>query len=319
MKRAAIGVDVGATTIKSALVDEHGRILASREQPTPSNDAKTIAAAIITAADELRRLANGRARVAGVGFGLPNYSIGPNWVQTMCSNMPTLEGFPLRPALREAFGDSIAIDLDTHAATLAELRFGAGAGRTRLLNMVIGTGISCGIAIDGQILRFNYGTSGETGHLIVDPTGSRLCTCGGRGCLETFAGGWAIRSSAIERARANPTTRLARLHTDLGDLDASDVATLASEGDDEARKIVIEAGTAVGAALVSLMHVFRPHLILLGGGVAAAGEVLFAPIRETVDRLAAPFYLEQLHGIRAAALGPSAGSIGAAIPILFPS
>lgn len=314
---AAVGVDVGASTIKAALVEKSGQIAAAIERPTPEDDARNIVDAMVGISTQLQQIGKDLGlEIAGVGFGLPNYSVGADWVQTMCGNMPALEGYPLRPPLQEVLGNRIACDLDTHAATLAELRFGAAIGCDRLLNMVIGTGISCGIAIDGEILRYAFGTSGDTGHTIVDALGTRTCTCGGRGCLETYAGAWAIRAAAIDHAGQDPDSRLARLRARPEDLEARDVAELARGGDEPAQAILAEAGMAIGVALTTLIHIFCPHLILIGGGVAGAGEYLLRPARTALDRLAAPFYRRQLVDIRLAALGANAGAIGAALPLL---
>jgi glucokinase len=321
MTRVAIGVDVGGTAIKAALVGADGHVLKTERVSTPRDGATTdeIVGSMIEVADRLRSAAADLdAAVEGVGFGVPNYSIGPDWVQTLCSNMPALEGFALYPPLRDALGSAIACELDTHAATLAEVRFGAAAGCERVLNMVIGTGISCGVVIDGRLLRYSYGTSGDTGHVVVDPSGGRACTCGGRGCLEAIASGRAIREMARHAARTDASTLLATLRSSPELLEASDVGEAARRGDETAASIIAEAGVAIGVALTSLIHVFRPHIVLLGGGVAEAGELLLEPARRTIERLASPFYLDQLEGVRRAALGSDAGAIGAATLVLFP-
>src|SRR5579871_824200 len=214
MSRLAAGIDVGATSIKAGLIDDAGRILFSTSVATPPRSATggTVVAAIIAAAERVRAEARTRGvELAGFGFGVPEYSVGSDWVQMQSGNIPALEGIALRRPLSQAFGDVIACDLDTHAATTAELTLGAGIGCRRLIFVGMGTGISCGIVVDGELLRFTFGTSGDTGHLVVDPEGTRPCTCGGRGCLETYAGGWAIARAGRDAAASGDSGRLAKL------------------------------------------------------------------------------------------------------------
>jgi glucokinase len=323
MTRFAIGVDVGGTTIKGALVDERGTILLSDSIATPAHAAaaEDVVGEIVRIVDGIRSRAEGRGvRVEGCGFGTPSYSLGPEWIQTMSPNIPALEGYPLHPALRDACGDAIACDLDTHAATIAEHRFGAGGCFERSIFIAIGTGISCGIVVDGgTLVRHTYGTAGDTGHLIVDPVGRTPCSCGGRGCLETVASASAIRARAAEAVRRGEQTVLAELQPSPDLLDARDVFEAARHGDRTALEIFERAGRGLGVAIASLMHVFCPHAVLVGGGVSEAGELLLGPARATIDELASPFYRDQLQTVRLAALGADAGVVGAATLILFPS
>lgn len=317
----AIGVDVGGTLIRAGLVDESGQLLhlSHRETPSQSSSPDEVVNTIVEVAREAQGAAEREGRaIAGIGFGLPEYSIGPNWVQTQCANIPALEGFPLYPAMRAVFGSSIACDLDTHAATLAELHFGAGVNYDRLIFMVVGTGISCGVVVDGKLLRYTFGTSGDTGHLIVDPGGAKRCTCGGRGCLETLASALAIREAAIKVTTAGESELLARIQKERGDLSAYHVSEAAREGDQAARAILTRAGRALGIALTSLMHVFYPDVILIGGGVSGAGELLLDPARQAIREFASPFYAEHLSDLRQATLGTDAGVVGAASLILVP-
>jgi glucokinase len=315
MARLAVGIDVGGTSIKSGLIDESGRVLYRSRLQTPprSSSAQAIVDTIIESGIKARAAAE-RVGVAigGVGLGLPEYSLGPDWIQRQCSNIPALEGVALYPPLRSAFGPSIVCDLDTQAATLAELRFGAGTGYERLIFMGVGTGISCGIVVDGQLLRHTFGTSGDTGHLIVDPAGTKPCTCGGRGCLETFTSARAIREAGLEAAASGSSAALATVYQERGDLGADDITEAARRGDPTARGILERAGHALGVALTSLMHIYLPHAILVGGGVSGAGDLLLEPARQAIRQLAAAFYAEQLRELRVAAFGPEAGMIGAA-------
>jgi glucokinase len=146
----------------------------------------------------------------------------------------------------------------------------------------------------------------------------RRCTCGGRGCLETVAAGPAIREQAIEAAASGQSPALAeRLHL-MGDLEARDAAEAALAGDAGALKIWQQVGWYMGMALTTYQHIYDPHVIVLGGGVAQAGELLLEPIRRAMAELGSPFYLKHLKAVKQASLGTDTGVIGAAGLILLP-
>lgn len=311
---------MGGTSIKAGLVEDSGRVLFEASVATPPRHASTdeVVAAIIAAGSAGRAAAERMGRtVEGVGFGLPEYSIGPEWIQTKCDHIPALEGVALYPPLRRAFGDSIAIDLDTHAATLAELRFGAGAGYERLILMVVGTGISCGIVVDGDLLRHTLNTSGDTGHVIVEPEGVTACACGGHGCLDAVASARAIARAGLAAAQSGASAVLASRYAERGVVDAHDVTDAARLGDPAASQILARTGRLLGVGLTSMMHIYLPQVILLGGGASGAGELLLSPVRRAIDDLAAPYCREQLREVRVAALGAEAGIVGTATLVLF--
>ena len=319
--RYAIGIDLGGTNLKGGLVDETGRVVfkESRGSPTDSKAPGPIVEALVRLAIDLRDRARGMGiEPEGFGFGPPNFIEGPDWIQRQVNNLPGLNDFPLRPPLAAALGENIAIDNDVMNASRAEYRFGAGRGYERVLCMVIGTGIATGIFTEGgKQLRYIYGWTGDTGHIIVDPHG-RLCTCGGRGCLETVATGPAIREFALMAARTKKSPALAARLAEAGDLEARDVSEAVLAGDIAAQEIWDEVGWYVGVALTSYVHIFAPHLILVGGGIAEAGEFLLEPIRRTIQSLGSPYYLGHLRAVKKAALGADAGFIGAAALILLP-
>jgi predicted NBD/HSP70 family sugar kinase len=255
-------------------------------------------------------------QVDGIGFGQPNIIEGPDWVQRQANNVPGLDGFALRPGLAAAFGQRIAMDNDVMNAARAEYLFGEGHRYERALMLFIGTGIAAGIYTEGgQQLRYVSGWTGDTGHIIVDPHGPP-CSCGGRGCLEAVAAGPAIRRRALAAAQAGKSPRLARRLAEAGDLTPQDAAQAAQAGDEAARRIWEEAGWHLGIGLTSLIHIFDPHVILVGGGIAEAGDLLLEPARRTVTELGSPYYLGHLQAIKKAALGADAGMIGAAALIL---
>lgn len=317
--RLAVGIDVGGTLLKAGLVDPLGRLQEVERRPTRAQTASVLIGDIIDVGDRMLRRAHELGRgVSGVGVAMPHYSVGPTWVQTYCTNLPALEGVDLYPALQRAFGNAIHAEFDTNAATLAELRFGAARGFDRVVCMVIGTGVSCGIVVDGgTLLGYRFGTAGETGHVIVDPTSSARCpTAGCRGCLESIVAAPAIARAAYAAIEAGRSPALARSWAETGSIDAAAVSGAALAGDAAAGLILERAGTALGVGLVSLLHIYAPDAIIIGGGVAAADELLLDPARRVIHDLGAPFFTQRLQVLRRAALGADAGIIGAAIPLI---
>ncbi|MBI3361704.1 MAG: ROK family protein [Chloroflexi bacterium] len=319
--RHAIGIDIGGTKLKGGLVEETGRVVfkESRSSPAGSQTPGPIVDALIGFANDLRERALGLGLESeGFGFGPPNFFEGPDWIQRQVNNMPGLEGFALRPPLAAALGENIAMDNDVMNGGLAEYYFGEGHNYDRVFFIAIGTGIAASIFIEGgQRIRYHYGWPGDTGHIIIDPHG-RPCTCGGRGCLETVATIRPIRDFALAAARSKKSPALAARLAGKGDLEPRDVTEAALAGDVAAKEIWDEVGGYLGMALTSYVHIFAPHVILVGGGIAEAGELLLEPARRALAALGSPYYLGLLRGVKKASLGPDAGLIGAAALMLLP-
>jgi glucokinase len=317
--RTAVGVDIGASTIKLAICDETGHIGRHDEVPTPrGTHARDVIARIVRIVSDFRRATPDEAPAFGVGFTVPQYFEGPSWIQRATNNMPGLEGVPLYEPLRDAFGKAIALTNDVNAATIAEYRFGHGRGSDRLLLMSVGTGSSIGVIIENRLLDFNWGAAGDSGQIIVDPIGLRPCTCGGHGCLDTVAAAPAIRRDALRAAEGRARTSLRALLNRRGDLSARDVALEARRGDRIARAILSRAGRFIGIALTTYLHVFRPDTIVLAGGVSQAGAPLVMAVRRAMTEMASPFYLSRLRRVAVSRFPKWAAAIGASTLILEP-
>ena len=223
------------------------------------------------------------------------------------------------PPLRDAFGSSITIINDLSAAGIAEFRFGCGRNHERMLLMAIGTGVCTSfVTREYGLLRYSWDGSGDTGMIIVDPNGNVECSCGGRGCLEPLVSGPGIRRRALLEIERGRSTLLAKIKTQKGDLEARDVTEAALVGDVVAQDIMDQVGFYLGVALTSYLHIFRPDVIVLAGGVAQGGSLLVEPIRRTMNRLASRWYLEHFDGIELSSLGTEGQAIGAASLILAP-
>jgi glucokinase len=321
MDSVAIGVDIGGSQVKLVAVDRERRV--HRRETAATLAGGTQPEAIVnTIISATRKVAEGLpsgTRVEGYGFSVPCYTEGEDWALGEVTNLPSLEGFPLRPPLAAAFGEHIATTYDTNAAGLAEFLWGAGAGCTRMFFMGIGTGISASFftAEDGMV-SYTFATLGDTGHLVVAPESGVECLCGGHGCLEAVAAAPAIRTRALEAARAGESALLAEMLARRGDLSARDTGEAAAAGDPAARAIFEQTGRYLGIALASYLHIFAPRRIVLGGGVGLAGEALHGPLRRTFAELASPWYLKRFEGIVPSHFGLEAGAVGSACQVFYP-
>jgi glucokinase len=281
-----LGLDLGATNIKLALLDDD-RLVATDQAPTRSEDGGP-PAVLARMAD----LVDSAGPVDAVGVGLPGL-FDEDGVAIL---LPNLFGDwtdqPVRAPLEDALGRRVRLINDGHAFALAESTLGAGAGARNVMCIVCGTGIGGGLVLDGRLHLGQAQRAGEFGHQTLTEDGP-VCECGNRGCLELFAG-----ARAIARAAGATTFEAA--------LDA------ARDGDDRARAALERAGTLIGIALANVVIFLTPDRVVIGGGVAQAGHLLLEPIRASVADRARVAPLEQIE-IVPAALGAFAGAIGAAL------
>jgi glucokinase len=316
----AIGVDVGASRLKCALIDRAGAVLSSAVLPTPEGDTGTQVAERI--AGEIAGFREGvrgaGAEPAGIGIVVPYFVEGPDWVQRWTTNLPVLEGLPLRPILAERLGGEMRTGNDVSAAVIAEHLFGRGRGVDRLLLIAIGTGISIGVIVHGELLQYSWGTAGDTGHLVVDTEGLQRCTCGGLGCLETVSSGWGLRAEAIRAARDAHEGILSTRLEKGQHISTADVASAARQGDAAAIRAFERGAFFLGAALASYLQLFSPQLILLSGGVMESSDLLLHGIRQSLQRVASPSRLSMLEGVEVSAFPQMGAAIGSASLILFP-
>lgn len=291
-----LAVDIGGTKIAAGIVDESGRLLRQARQPTPhvGGSEEVWRAAETAIADALAG-----ETVSGVGVSsagpihLPTGSISP-------INIPAWRDFPILERIAAAVpGVPVRLGGDGMCMALGEHRFGAGRGASFLLGMVVSTGIGGGLVLDGAPYEGRTGNAGHVGHVVVDPDGA-LCTCGGRGCVETVASGPHLVAWAREQGwRAPP------------DADAKQLAESAASGDGIALSAFQRGGTAVAAMIASVAAVCDLDVVVIGGGVAKAGPLLFDPIRTALRTYAGLEFLAELRVVPAE-LGGDAGLVGAA-------
>jgi len=303
-----LAIDIGGTKLAAGIVDGSGSILARGEVPTLAAEgpervldrivrlANDVLGAPGGSADAIQRIGIGCAgpvdRQAGLILNPPNL---PGWVRV-----------PLVERIEKALGRPAVLENDANAAALGEFRYGAGKGASSLVYLTVSTGIGGGIILDGKIWHGVKDGAGEVGHMTLLPDGP-LCGCGNRGCLEALASGPAIARRARE---ALATERPSRLR-EAGDFTAADVVRLAQEGDALAAQVWDETVRYLGLGVAAIVTILAPGRVVIGGGVAKAGDFLFAPLRREVRRRVTLVAVESVP-ILPAALGPDVGILGAA-------
>jgi glucokinase len=303
----AIGVDIGGTKIAGGVVSEDGRVLDRVRVPTPPDDELATLAALHTVVDELRAR---DPRVEAIGVGAAGLVERPGGNARWAPHN-TYRRLELRRLLHERSGLPTSVDNDANAAAWAEARFGAGAVSDDLVLVTVGTGIGGGLVLDGRLYHGEHGFAGELGHLIVDPDGDR-CACGNRGCLEAMASGSTLGRLGREAAAGDPEGRLASLAGGPGLVTGEVVFAAAAEGDKAALALFERVGHWLGVGIASLVTIFDPDLVVVGGGVAATGELLLGPARASFERYVHARDHRDLPPVVPARLGADAGLVGAA-------
>ena len=305
----AIGVDVGGTKIAAGVVDEHGTLLTSTREPTPEGPA-ALRAAIADIVISVVRQAG--SDVVAVGVAAAGFVSTDRSTVVSAPNL-ALHQEPLGAALAQATGLPVVVENDANAAAWGEHRFGAGEG-SDMVCVTVGTGIGGGIVVDGRLVRGHWGFAAEVGHIPLVP-GGLLCGCGSRGCWEQYGSGTALERVTKERAAADPAGAGRLLALGDGTVDGitgDHVTAAARDGDPIALAAFADVGGWSGRGLAVLAAVLDPPVIVIGGGVSEAGEVLLEPIRRMFRSLHPEGMGDAIAEVRGAVLGNDAGLIGAA-------
>jgi glucokinase len=310
-----LGLDFGGTNLRAALVEPaSGTLSTIIRQPTPALDGPyRVMEAISGLINQVITTAGLESHeIAGVGIGCPaSVDLGRGVLMVV----PNVPGNWPSIAFKQTIQDNTGIPIypinDVRAITLGEFTFGAGRGVDTLACYAIGTGIGGGVVIDGHLHLGISGSAGELGHQIVDPFGA-YCNCGNRGCLETIAAGPAISAAAAQAVIVRKPTLIADIvQGDLNLISPAVVIQAANRSDPVACSIFERAGMYIGIAIVNTLVTISPRRVLIGGGVAAAGNLLFDPIRRTVRERTFMMPVDEVE-ILPTALGDDAGLIGAA-------
>ena len=305
---AGIGIDVGGTATKGAVVTSAGEVLLRAERPTdPSAGTKGILALVETLLEQASAEA---VEVSSVGVGAAGFIDAERGAVTFSPNL-VYDDPEIVAALGSRTNLPAVVDNDANAAAWGEYRVGAAKGVAHLAFLTIGTGLGSGFVIDGALLRGASGAGAELGHMVVDPDGPK-CPCGLRGCLEQFVSGTAIERMAREAITSGEETAITAFIETGAEVSGEDVARAAREYDEVARRILGRAGSALGLGLSNVVNLFDPHVIVLGGSVVKAGEPYLGAAR---DRLADMLAAQRRRPVRldVSTLGNTAGIVGAAL------
>jgi glucokinase len=305
----ACGIDVGGTKIAGGVVDDTGTIIEELRVESPATDEDAIEQAIETLVTELRT----RHDIAAVGVGVAGYIDRARSVVMFAANM-AVRHLDLKADLQRRLDLPVFIENDANAAAWGEFQFGAGHDVEELLLVTVGTGIGGGVVLDGELYRGAFGVGAEIGHLRVVPDGLQ-CGCGNRGCFEMYASGKALVRRARTAASADPQAAadlLARAGGDPARISGPLITAAAREGDAFALAQLAELGRWLGEGIASITAVLDPALVVIGGGVSAADDLLLEPIRQGFAAQRPGHGRRPMLEIRKAALGNRAGLIGAA-------
>jgi glucokinase len=297
--RIAGAVDIGGSRTKIGIVAEDGSIVKRTTIPTRAGGepAALVDGIVPTLRPMLDAVASNGGPALGVGVSVAGFLDSEHGAMVENANLPALCGLPLRRILEERLALPCRLEVDSNAAVVAEHRYGAGRGAARLLGVTVGTGLGGGVMIDGALLRYTGECAGDLGHIILDPNGRR-CSCGAQGCLEAL-----VCSAALSERGGGRRVR--------------DIVSSATNGEQLAVDALAETARWLGLGLASLAPLFAPDTIVIGGGVAAAGELLLEPTRASYRTHAAPELREKVR-IVGSSFGGWEGMVGAASLFLDP-
>jgi glucokinase len=307
MSKRVIGVDLGGTFIKSAILDTDGNILErgkshTGKKKTPDDVVTRICEDIMVLLDKQSLDKND---IIGVGLGSPGPLSSEKGLVYSTPNLPNWNNVPLQNMVAEKCGFPTRLFNDANAAAYGEFWKGAGSNSNTFLLFTLGTGVGGGIILNGKICRGIDGSAGELGHIAIDPNGE-TCGCGSKGCIETLASATAVVRIAKKRIEHGEKTSL-----EPKELTAKKIFMAAVDGDLLSKEILATAGKNLGIVCGGLINILNPEIIAIGGGLSLAGELLFKEIREEAKRRSFELPYNRVK-IVPASLGTDAGVIGAA-------
>ncbi|MDR1679658.1 MAG: ROK family protein [Prevotellaceae bacterium] len=287
-----IGIDVGGTTTKVGLVDKQGKVI-QRALVITTN--YPVISDYINALHEVIQLliteAGGKDKIKGIGAGVPNGNYYTGEI-VLAPNLPWKGVVPFGKMLSEQTGMPCKITNDANAAALGEMTYGAARGMKDFIMITLGTGVGSGIVANGQLIYGHDGFAGELGHVTVKPRG-RLCGCGRRGCLETYASATGVVRSAMEMLSKNSTPSILR-QLSPEEITSQKICDAAIQGDEVALKVFRFTGKILGEAFANFVAFSSPEAIVLFGGLTRAGNLLLDPLRESMEKNLLPIWQGQI-------------------------
>jgi glucokinase len=305
-----IGVDIGGTKLLAGVVDAGLRVHHRVQRTVAGLDQSALLDTAAAAVAEARQAAG--SEIDAIGFGIPCLMDRRTGRGVIAVNLD-LTNVPFADLMAERLGAPVFVDNDANAAALAEHRAGAAKGAEEAVMLTLGTGIGGGLILGGELYRGAVGAAGELGHMVIDIDGPPCQgSCPNRGCFEALASGTALAREAMRIARERPDSRLGQALREGREVAGPLVTELAHDGDPAAIETIELIGGRLGVAIGNLVNIFNPQVVVVGGAVIAAGELLLAPARAVVTRRALPPSRDEVR-IVAARFGVEAGMIGAAV------
>lgn len=304
------GIDLGGTNTKIGLLDEKGTMIFNTSIKTNSQEGveKSVKRICDTLLAKMQEYSVDIESLCSIGIGIPGPAVNKRVIK-MFANFPWPKNLDLAREFEQYLGKPVYIENDVNVITLGEVWVGAAKGYDEVLGMAIGTGIGGAVISNGKIVPGKIGAAGEVGHIKLYPNG-KLCGCGQKGCFEAYASATGIIREANSRLMVNKNNLLYEMTKDR-ELEAKDVFDAAKQGDKFSIDIVDDIAELISYGLGNILNILDPQIVVIGGGVALAGDLLFSKIREKLSKYALVPILETLE-IKEAMLGNDAGIYGAA-------
>ncbi len=317
-KKYAIGVDLGGTSIKVGLVDESGEIVSKTSVDTKANEGPDVVIEQMKRGINTLLKMNDNLIIEGIGIGAPGVVKAKTGVVENPPNLPGWGTVQLGSIIKRAFRMSVFVENDANAAAIGELIFGAGKKLDSFIMITLGTGVGGGIVINRRIYRGDTGAAGEIGHVAIDHNG-RKCNCGSTGCVEAYLGNGYLVDHVVRELPKYPDSKInALIQGDYSKLTPKIIHEASLAGDTYAKAIIIECGKNLGYAITSVVNLFDISNVVIGGGVAGFGELLFTSFENTVkDRVLKS--LSANFKVREAKLKTEAGILGASALVFYES
>lgn len=304
-----LGIDLGGTNIKGGVVNEAGEILREASRPTMVDNGPDAIADGIAAL--IRDLEQGES-FGGVGLGCPG-TVDDESGEVVCAFNLNLIHYDLRGAIKARTGYEIRLGNDANVAALAEATVGAGKGAHSTVVITLGTGVGCGVVLEGKMLTGYTGAASELGHMVIAEDGAK-CTCGRRGCFEAYASATALIRMTRDAMAEHPDSVMFAVAKENGAIDGRTAFMAAERGDGAAAEVVREYIKYLAAGVTNVVNIFFPEIVAFSGGVANQGEALLKPLREEVRRQEfGGAYVKKHAKLVQCTLGYQSGIIGAAL------
>ncbi|MEI6845680.1 MAG: ROK family protein [Candidatus Firestonebacteria bacterium] len=308
----AIGVDLGGTNIAAGIVNSSGKVILREKLPTLAKlGGKAVLGRIGQVIDALLLKVDPKIRknIKGIGIGTPGLVEHEKGIVREPPNLPGMDGMNIKKFLEKRFKVKAFVANDANAYAVGEHTYGAGKGTKNMVCITLGTGLGGGIIIDGKLYVGSFETAGELGHVIIRKEGKR-CLCGSTGCVETYVGANFIADRVRADIKKGKKTSIVKLvNGDLSKINPIIIEKAARQNDKYAKNLWNELGAEIGTALISIVNTLSPEMVVIGGGVSKAGDLLFKPIRKQFQEIGFSFLKKKVK-IVPGKLSDDAGVLG---------